>query len=60
LWVRFPHGSPVHSKRELKIDPLIKVIYNSSKEALEAGKRPSQVCKPPAEVYWEEKKPQEN
>jgi len=47
-------------KKVLRIDPLIKVIYNSSKEALEAGKRPCQVCKPPAEVYWEEKKPQEN
>jgi hypothetical protein len=47
-------------KKVLRIDPLIKVIYNSSKEALEAGKRPCQVCKPPSEVYWEEKKPQEN
>jgi hypothetical protein len=47
-------------KKVRKIDPLIKVIYNSPKEALKAGKRPCQVCKPPAEVYWEEKKPQEN
>jgi methylphosphotriester-DNA--protein-cysteine methyltransferase len=48
-------------KKALKIDPLIKVIYNSPKEALEAGKRPCQMCKPPtAEVNLEEKKPQEN
>jgi methylphosphotriester-DNA--protein-cysteine methyltransferase len=47
-------------KKALKIDPLIKVIYNSPKEALEAGKRPCQLCKPPTEVYGEEKKPQEN
>jgi methylphosphotriester-DNA--protein-cysteine methyltransferase len=46
-------------KKARKIDPLIKVIYNSPKEALEAGKRPCPVCKPPAEVYWEEK-PQGN
>jgi hypothetical protein len=47
-------------KKARKIDPLIKVIYNSPKEALEAGKRPCQVCKPPAEGHWEEKKPQGN
>jgi hypothetical protein len=47
-------------KKVQKIDPLIKVIYNSPKEALEAGKRPCQTCKPPAEVYGEEKKPQGN
>jgi hypothetical protein len=47
-------------KKALRIDPLIKVIYNSPREALEAGKRPCQICKPPAEGYWEEKKPQEN
>jgi len=38
-------------KKALKIDPNIKVIYNSPKEALKAGKRPCQVCKPPAEVH---------
>jgi methylphosphotriester-DNA--protein-cysteine methyltransferase len=47
-------------KKALKIDPLIKVTYNSSEEALKAGKRPCQICKPPTEVYQEEKKPQEN
>jgi len=47
-------------KKALKIDPLIRVIYNSPKEALEAGKRPCQICKPPAEAYGEEKKSQEN
>jgi len=47
-------------KKARKIDPLIKVIYNSPKEALKAGKRPCQICKPPTEVYQEEKKPQEN
>jgi len=46
-------------KKARKIDPLIKVIYNSPKEALEAGKRPCQTCKPPTEAYSEEKKPQE-
>jgi hypothetical protein len=34
-------------KKALKIDPRIKVIYNSPKEALEAGKKPCQICKPP-------------
>jgi hypothetical protein len=38
-------------RKALKIDPLIKVIYNSPKEALQAGKRPCQICKPTAEVY---------
>ena len=47
-------------KKALKVDPLIKVIFNSPKQALEAGKRPCQICKPPAEVYSEGKKPQEN
>jgi len=47
-------------KKVRRIDPLIKVIYNSPKEALEAGKRPCQTCKPPTEVYGEEKKPQGN
>ena len=47
-------------KKALRIDPLIKVIYNSSKEALEAGKRPCPLCKPPTEVDFEEKKPQEH
>jgi len=47
-------------KKARKIDPLIKVIYNSPNEALEAGKRPCQICKPPTEGYWEEKKPQGN
>ena len=47
-------------KKALKIDPLIMVIYDSPKEALEAGKRPCQICKPPTEAYGEEKKPQEN
>jgi|GEM_PF-942795 len=47
-------------KKARKIDPLIKVIYNSPKEALEAGKRPCHVCKPPAEGYWGEAKPQGN
>jgi methylphosphotriester-DNA--protein-cysteine methyltransferase len=46
-------------KKALRIDPLIKVIYSSPKEALEAGKRPCQVCKPPGEVSSKEKKPQE-
>jgi hypothetical protein len=44
-------------KKVRKIDPLIKVIYNSPKEALEAGKRPCSLCKPPTEAYEEEKKP---
>jgi hypothetical protein len=47
-------------KKVRKIDPLIKVIYNSPKEALEAGKRPCPVCKPPTELNSEEKKAQEN
>jgi len=38
-------------KKALKVDPLIKVICNSAKETLEAGKRPCMICKPPAEVY---------
>ena len=46
-------------KKAQKIDPQIKVIYNSSKEARKAGKRPCQTCKPP-DTYEEEKKPQGN
>jgi hypothetical protein len=47
-------------KKVRRIDPLIKVIYNSPKEALEAGKRPCPLCKPPTEVNWGEKKSQGN
>ena len=47
-------------KKVRKIDPLIKVIYNSPKEALEAGKRPCSLCKPPTDVNSEEKKPPEH
>ena len=39
-------------KKAQKIDPLIKVIYNSPKEALDAGKRPCSLCKPPTEVKF--------
>ena len=45
-------------KKVRRIDPLIKVIYNSPKEALDAGKRPCHTCKPPSEGYWRETKPQ--
>jgi hypothetical protein len=31
----------------MKIDPLIKVTYKTAKEALDAGKQPCHVCKPP-------------
>ena len=34
-------------KKALKIDPKIKVVYNSSKDARKAGKQPCQICKPP-------------
>ncbi len=37
-------------KKALKIDPRIKVIYNSPKEALDAGKRPCSLCKPATEA----------
>ncbi len=48
-------------KKALKIDPRVKVVYNSPKEALEARKRPCQICKPPTdEVNREEEKPQGN
>jgi methylphosphotriester-DNA--protein-cysteine methyltransferase len=43
-------------KEALRIDPLIKVIYNSSEEAQEGGKRPCQACKSPVETFGREKK----
>jgi hypothetical protein len=36
-------------KKAMKIDPLIKVTYKTAKEALDAGKQPCRVCKPPTE-----------
>ncbi len=47
-------------KKVRKIDPLIKVIYTSPKEALEAGKRPCSLCKPPTEASEEETKSKQN
>jgi methylphosphotriester-DNA--protein-cysteine methyltransferase len=34
-------------KKAVKIDPLIKVTYKTAKEALDAGKKPCPLCKPP-------------
>jgi methylphosphotriester-DNA--protein-cysteine methyltransferase len=31
----------------MKIDPRIKVTYKTAKEALDAGKQPCHLCKPP-------------
>jgi hypothetical protein len=31
----------------MKIDPRIKVTYKTAKEALDAGKKPCPLCKPP-------------
>jgi hypothetical protein len=54
------HYHKQNCKQVRKIDPLIKVIYDSPKEALDAGKRPCSLCKPPAGANSEEKKPQGN
>jgi hypothetical protein len=34
-------------KQALKIDPLIRITFNTAKEAIEAGKQPCGLCKPP-------------
>ena len=34
-------------KKAMKIDPRIKVTYKTAKEALDAGKQPCHLCKPP-------------
>ena len=39
-------------KQALKIDPLVKVTFKTAKEALEAGKQPCQVCKPPTKEWF--------
>jgi hypothetical protein len=34
-------------KKALKINPQIRVTYKTAKEALDAGKKPCPLCKPP-------------
>jgi len=46
-------------KKALKIDPRARVTFKTAKEALDAGKQPCSVCKPPTADNVEEEKVRE-
>jgi len=43
-------------KKALRIDPRMRVTFKTAKEALDAGKQPCSVCKPPTTDKDEETK----
>jgi hypothetical protein len=46
-------------KKVLKINPHTRVTFKTAKEALDAGKRPCPICKPPTKDQVEKEKVQE-